>query len=105
MGVRPIILKDEDPKRLLVRETARRILEADWSKPTRADVESWTFWARIHLCSKRLINGFIKCNLLLPKSTLTGLVIEKGKHPEWEATLDAIVDAVEFPTEIASVME
>lgn len=101
----PILMKDDDPKRLLVRELARRILEADWSKPTRADNLNRGLSGQEYTFVRRLINGFIKCNLLLPKSTLTGLVIEKGEHPEWKATLDAIVNAVEFPTEIASVME
>ena len=47
-----MVLEDEEPKRLLVRELARRILEADWSQPTRADnLNRGLSGARIHLCS------------------------------------------------------
>ena len=98
-------LEEEDPKRLLVRELARRILEADWSYPTRADNLNRGLSGQEYTFVRRLINAFIKCELLLPKSTLTGLVIQKGTHAQWRDTLEAIVSGTEFPTEIASVMQ
>lgn len=101
----PMVLEDDDSERLLVRELARRILEADWSRPTRADNLNRGLSGQEYTFVRRLINGFIKCHLLLPKSTLTGLVIQKGTHSEWTATLEGIVTGVEFPSEIASVMK
>ena len=101
----PMVLEDDDSERLLVRELARRILEADWSRPTRADNLNRGLSGQEYTFVRRLINGFIKCHLLLPKSTLTGLVIQKGTHSEWTATLERIVTGVEFPSEIASVMK
>ena len=101
----PMVLEDDDPKKLLVRELARRILEADWSQPTRADNLNRGLSGEEYTFVRRLINGFIKCDLLLPKSTLTGLVIQKGTHSEWVNVLEEIVSGTEFPTEIASVME
>ena len=100
-----MLLEDDDSERLLVRELARRILEADWSRPTRADNLNRGLSGQEYTFVRRLINGFIKCRLLLPKSTLTGLVIQKGTHSEWTATLEGIIDGVEFPSEIASVMK
>ena len=88
---------------MLVRELARRILEADWSQPTRADNLNRGLSGQEYTFVRRLINGFIKCHLLLPKSTLTGLVIQKGT-----SRLDCNLrrdSGGEFPAEIASVMQ
>jgi len=100
----PMKLVDENPKKLLCRELARRILEADWTDPTRADNLNRGLSGEQYSFVRRLINAFIKCELLLPKSTLTGLVIQKGRHPEWEAVLSAMIADSEYPVEITSLL-
>lgn len=101
----PMTIEDEQPNRLFARELARRILEADWSEPTRADNLNRGLAGQEYTHVRRLINAFIKCHILRSKATLTGLMIQKGDHLEWEKVLENIVNGTHFPTEIASVIE
>lgn len=101
----PMTIEDEQPNRLFARELARRILEADWSEPTRADNLNRGLAGQEYTYVRRLINAFIKCSILGSKATLTGLVIQKGEHPDWEQVLENIVNGTHFPTELSSVIE
>ncbi len=103
----PIQLQDDNRQRLLLREMARRILEADWSTATRADNLNRGLEGDEFSFVRRVINSFIRCNLLLPKSTLTGLTIEPGPNEHWSKILQHVVDfeTEHLPTEILDLIE
>jgi hypothetical protein len=96
----PMTIEDENPKKLLIRELSKRILEADWSNATRADNLNRGLAGQEYAFVRRVINAFIKCQLLTPNSTLTGLSIQKGAHPNWDRVLSTMVDGSSFPEEI-----
>ena len=96
----PMTIEDENPKKLLIRELSKRILEADWSNATRADNLNRGLAGQEHAFVRRVINAFIKCQFLTPNSTLTGLSIQKGAHPNWDRVLSTMVDGSSFPEEI-----
>ncbi len=103
----PMQVQDENRHRLLLREMARRILEADWSTPTRADNLNRGLEGEDFAFVRRVINALIRCNLLLPKSTLTGLTIEPGPNQDWTSILEQIVhfQKENLPTEILELVE
>ncbi len=100
----PMQIEDAQPKRRLVRELARRVFDADWNVSTRADNLNRGLAGAEYAFVRRCINVFIKCDLLAPEASLTGLNIRKGNHPNWEETMQSIIEAKAFPDEFSSLL-
>ena len=99
----PRQIQDDNPERLLIREMAQRLLNADLSSGTRADNLYRGLQGGEYAFVRSVVNAFIKSQILHPVATLTGLQIHLG-NDESHKRLRKIVSMEEFPAEIEQLL-
>ena len=100
----PIVLVDENHHRLLIRELARRLLNADIHQGTRADNLYRGLEGADYNFVRKVVNALIKCKLLKPVSTLTGVSVSFVQRDDLDTVLQQIQDGSQFPQEIDTLL-
>ena len=100
----PIELEDEDRHRLLVRELARRLFNADLQDGTRADNLYRGLEGDDFNFVRRAVNAFIKSGILKPVATLTGLSVSFAQRDDLDSLLQDIQAGTTFPAEITALL-
>jgi hypothetical protein len=99
----PRHIADDNPYRLLIREMAQRLLNADLTDGTRADNLYRGLQGGEYSFVRSVVNAFIKSKILHPVATLTGLQIHLSDE-EARKTLKKIVSMEEFPSELEQLL-
>ena len=99
----PRQIVDDNPNRLLVREMAQRLLNADLSDGTRADNLYRGLQGGEYAFVRSVVSAFIKSQILHPVATLTGLQIHLA-NDESRQRLSKLVTLEEIPTEIEQLL-
>lgn len=98
------ILEDGNRSRLLIRELARRLYNADIEQGTRADNLYRGLEGNDYNFVRRVVNAFIKCKILRSFATLTGVSVTLGTLDDLDSVLQQIQSGENFPAEIMALL-
>lgn len=100
----PFQIEDNNHKRLLIRELASRLLQADLSESTRADNLVRGLTGADFDFVRKAINALILSEILESIPKLTGVELSLSSKGNVRERLQKIVDAQEFPEAINEIL-
>lgn len=100
----PMQLQDDNRNRLLVRELARRLYNADIEQGTRADNLYRGLEGNDYHFVRRVVNAFIKSKILRSFATLTGVSVTFGSRQDLDTVLQQVQNGEAFPAEITALL-